>query len=264
MSGRPFSSSPDDADAGEWTRVLAVRQGASLPEGALGALLGPLLGPIRAADGCFVYAHIAQSLDGRIATLGGASRWISGPLDILHTHRLRALADAVIVGAGTVLHDDPQLTVRHCVGPSPVRVVIDRERRLPAERRLFHEGPPTLLAVAEDQAGAPAPGQATLLALPRGPDGRIAIPGLLTALRRRGLSRLFVEGGGQTIARFLRAGCLDRLHVAVAPLLLGNGTPALALPAATDIATGLRLAVRHTRLGEDMLFDLAVERRVPR
>lgn len=245
--------------------MLAARRGTgTAADGPLAALYGPLLAPPMAADGCFVFAHIAQSLDGRIATAGGSSRWISGQADILHTHRMRALSDAVIVGAGTVLHDDPQLTVRHCEGASPVRVVIDSERRLAADRGVFREGPATLLACAADRTGSGAPGRAELLALPRGADGGVAIPALLHALRARGLARLFVEGGGHTIGRFLRAGCLDRLHVAVAPLLLGSGIPVLSLPEVNVIADALRLPVRHFPLGEDMLFDLAINRRTPR
>jgi diaminohydroxyphosphoribosylaminopyrimidine deaminase/5-amino-6-(5-phosphoribosylamino)uracil reductase len=235
----------------------------ALPADWPAALYAPLLAPATAPDGCFVFAHIAQSLDGRIATVQGSSRWISGQPDIVHTHRLRALADAVIVGAGTVLHDDPQLTVRHCEGRSPVRVVIDTERRLGAGYRVFQEAPQTLLACAEDRGGA-APGRATLLPLPRHGGGSISVPALLAALRTRGLSRLFVEGGGQTIGRFLRAGCLDRLHVVVAPLLLGSGVPVLTLPEITDIGDALRLPVRHHPLGEDMLFDLSIDRRRPR
>jgi len=236
---------------------------AALPDTWPAALYAPLLAPASAPDGCFVFAHIAQSLDGRIATARGSSRWISGQPDIVHTHRLRALADAVIVGAGTVRHDDPQLTVRHCEGRSPVRVVIDSERRLGADYRVFREAPETLLACARDRA-ADAPGLATLLPLPRDGAGGVAIPTLLAALHARGLSRLFVEGGGHTIGRFLRAGCVDRLHVVVAPLLLGSGVPVLTLPEIADIADALRLPVQHHALGEDMLFDLAIDRRKPR
>lgn len=249
----------------DWQAVLDARaNGTELAGGPLAALYAPLLAQPQATDGCLVFAHIAQSLDGRIATARGSSRWISGQPDIVHTHRLRALADAVIVGAGTVMHDDPQLTVRHCEGRSPVRVVIDTERRLAPDRIVFRGGPPTLLACAADRAGHPPPGQAELIALPRAADGHVAIPALLAALRGRGLWRLFVEGGGQTIGRFLRAGCLDRLHVVVAPVLLGSGIPMLRLPEVADIADALRPAVRHVPLGDDMLFDLAIGRHTPR
>ena len=97
----------------------------------------------RSADGCperFVVAHLGQSLDGRIAAANGASRWVTGEQDIVHNHRMRALFDAVVVGAGTVRHDDPQLTVRAVPGPHPVRVVLDTQRRLGPDYRVFNDG----------------------------------------------------------------------------------------------------------------------------
>jgi len=115
-----------------------------------------LFGPLLAADSPFVLGRLAQSLDGFIATRSGESHWISGPEDIAHTHRLRALFDAVVVGAGTIRADDPQLTTRLVEGPSPVRVVLDPERRLGAGYRVFRDGPPTLLLCAPE-SGLVAP-----------------------------------------------------------------------------------------------------------
>src|SRR3712207_3178154 len=147
----------DGSHAGtEWDAVLARRDASGCPSGhpapgPLSGLFAPLLARPAAADGCFVVGRLAQTLDGRIATLSGSSQWIGGRGDILHTHRLRALCHAVVVGAGTVRQDDPLLTTRECPGPSPVRVVLDTERRLGPDRRVFAEGgPPTLLACAED------------------------------------------------------------------------------------------------------------------
>src|SRR3954470_15811703 len=111
-----------------------------LPAGASGSLFGPLLRDPVAADGCFVLGRLAQTLDGFIATRRGESHWISGEEDIVHTHRLRAVFDAVLVGAGTVRADDPQLTTRLVDGPSPVRVVLDTDRRLDAAFRVFGGG----------------------------------------------------------------------------------------------------------------------------
>src|SRR5262249_36973233 len=102
----------------------------------------------------FVLAHLAQSLDGRIATSGGDSQWLTGEADQCHTHRLRALADAVIVGAGTVRQDNPRLTVRHCPGDPPVRVVLDANLSLPPDRDVFRDGAAeTLVIAAADRAG---------------------------------------------------------------------------------------------------------------
>ena len=259
----------DGSHAGtDWDALLARRDAAGCPaSGPLSALFAPLLAPPAAADGCFVVGRLAQTLDGRIATLSGSSRWIGGRGDILHTHRLRALCHAVVVGAGTVRHDDPLLTTRECAGPSPVRVVLDTERRLGPDRRVFVEGgPPTLLACAEDAPGPDRLGAAEAVRLPRDPvSGGLELPALLRFLAAsRGLSRVFVEGGGVTVSRFLAAGCLDRLHVTVAPVLLGSGIPAFTLPEAARIADGLRFVwTPHMLDPDDVLFDIALNRARP-
>ena len=165
----------------EWDELLALRDaggGASPPpEGPLAALFAPLLAPPAAEDGCLVVGRLAQTLDGRIATLSGSSQWIGGRGDILHTHRLRALCHAVVVGAGTVRHDDPLLTTRECEGPDPVRVVLDTDRRLGPDRRVFAEGgPPTLLVCAEDAAGPDRLDAAEVVRLPR----RVGKPAMLS------------------------------------------------------------------------------------
>lgn len=245
----------EPADAAQWAALLAgdpaARRAASL--------YGVLLDAAEAAPGAFVLGRIAQSLDGRIATASGHSFWISGEADVRHTHRLRALFHAVVVGAGTIRADDPLLTTRNCAGPSPVRVVIDTERRLAPHYRVFNGGPATLLACAADAPGE-APGSAELLRLPRGGEG-LDIAAMIAALAARGLRRIYIEGGGITVSRFLAAGCLDRLHVTIAPLLLGSGIPAFSLPGVALPRDGMRLDWTVHRLGEDILFDIPLERR---
>jgi riboflavin-specific deaminase-like protein len=251
-------------DSTEWPALLASRDAAGVAsDGPLGRLFAPVLAAPTAPDGCTVLGRLAQTLDGRIATACGASQWIGGPGDILHTHRLRALCDVVLVGAGTVKHDDPRLTTRQCEGPNPVRVVIDTDRRLGTGYGLFAGGPPTILVCAADAAGGDTHGTAEVLRLPRNPAGGVDLPALLPALAARGLRRIFVEGGGLTVSRFLAAGCLDRLHVTVAPVLLGSGIPAFTLPEATRIADGLRFPWGVHNLGEDVLFDIALHRARP-
>ncbi|MBD0270879.1 MAG: RibD family protein [Acetobacteraceae bacterium] len=252
----------------EWGALLARRDPAASERplsGPLAALFAPLFAPPSAPDGCVVVGRLAQTLDGRIATLSGSSQWIGGRGDILHTHRLRALCDAVVVGAGTVRHDDPLLTTRECEGPDPVRVVLDTERRLGPDRRVFAEGgPQTLLACAEDAPGPDRLGAAEVVRLPRSAAfGGLLLPALLRVLASRGLSRVFVEGGGITVSRFLAAGCLDRLHVTVAPVVLGSGIPAFTLPEAARIADGLRFHWTPYALDPDVLFDIALDRARP-
>jgi riboflavin-specific deaminase-like protein len=250
---------PEDPD---WSALLAARDGGPAT-GALAPLFAPVLAPALAADGCRVVGRLAQTLDGRIATASGSSQWIGGPGDIRHTHRLRALCHAVVVGAGTVRHDDPRLTTREVAGPSPVRVVIDTDRRLTTEYGIFRGGPPTLLACAEDAPGPATHGTAEVLRIPRQANGGITPPPLLRCLAARGLTRIFVEGGGLTVSRFLAAGCLDRLHVTIAPVLLGSGIPAFTLPEVPRIADGLRFTWQVHPIPPDILLDIPVDRARP-
>lgn len=248
-----------DPQAAAWAELLEGG-GSDLPALRLYAGLRTETGP----DGSFVLGRIAQTLDGRIAAENGASFWISGPEDIRHTHRLRALFDAIVVGAGTVRADDPLLTTRLCAGPSPVRVILDPERRLHAGCRVFQSVPPTLLMVAMDRPGPERLGEAECVAVPRNADGAgLDLAAMLAALRARGLARVFVEGGGVTVSRFLAAGLLDRLHVTVAPLLLGSGIPSFTLPQAMRPDQGLRLDWTLHPLGADMLFDIRINRARP-
>ncbi len=258
-----------------WPALLALRAAADAgwalpqpcppPGDPLAGLFLPLLAPPRAADGCTVVGRLAQTLDGRIATVTGSSQWIGGRGDILHTHRLRALCHAVLVGAATVRGDDPRLTTREVEGPDPVRVVLDTDRRLTTDHAVFRRpGPPTLLVCAEDAPGPETHGHARVLRVARAAEGPgLPVPAILLALRARGLSRILVEGGGVTVSRFLAAGCLDRLHLTVAPVILGSGVPAITLPPVASIAEGLRVAWTAHPIPPDMLFDLALDRARP-
>jgi diaminohydroxyphosphoribosylaminopyrimidine deaminase/5-amino-6-(5-phosphoribosylamino)uracil reductase len=230
----------------------------SARDGATGALFAPLRAAVPA--GCsFVLGRVAQSLDGYIATRDGESVWISGPDDLRHTHQLRALCDAVVVGARTIRADNPLLTTRLVKGPNPVRVVLDPDRRLDDSYRVFREGPETLLLCAPDAATVDRVGRAIVLPVPRGPTG-LNIDAILASLRARGLRRIFVEGGGVTVSRFLAAGALDRLHVTVAPLVMGGGVPAFPLPPVERLEEGRRFAWTAHRIGADILLDIPLAR----
>jgi diaminohydroxyphosphoribosylaminopyrimidine deaminase / 5-amino-6-(5-phosphoribosylamino)uracil reductase len=215
-----------------------------------------LFGPLRkgAVDDLVIVGQIGQSLDGRIATESGHSKYINGPAGLDHLHRLRALTDAVVVGVGTALADNPQLTVRRVAGPQPVRVVIDPKGRLGGDAKVFSDnGVPRLLITAQGTRCAPPPGVETI-GLPA-TDGHIAPAAILAVLADRGMRRILIEGGAHTVSRFLAAGCLDRLHVTVAPIILGAGIPGLILPPLERADQAQRMPVRVHKIGDDVLFD---------
>jgi len=247
-----------------WPRLLAQAAGktAKPPARLTGAARGfwQLYAPI--AEGnwekSFVLGQLGQSLDGRIATATGHSHYINGPEAIDHLHRLRALVDAVVVGIGTVLADDPQLTVRRVPGPHPARVVIDPNTRLPRDARLLAEdGVPVFLLQGGQRQ---VPGCATPIVLPMH-EGRIRPADIVAALAERGFKRLLIEGGAKTLSAFLAAGALDRLHLCVAPLVIGAGPPGLDLPPIDRLEEAFRPEVSIHRLGSDVLFDCRFPRK---
>lgn len=189
-----------------------------------------------------VTLKLATSLDGRIATASGESRWITGEAARLEGHRLRAAHDAILVGVETVLHDDPELTARlpGRAVDQPLRVVLDSRLRTPATAKLAGEN--TLILTA----APPAPVGAAQVRQVEAEDGRPSIPAVLRALESVGVASLLIEGGGQVAASFLRAGAVDRLEWFRAPLLLGaEGRPCVAALALAKLAD----APKFRRLG---------------
>jgi riboflavin-specific deaminase-like protein len=252
-AGARHGTSPPDL---EWLVRLvdayALAPDAPAPVRALLELYVPLC--LVPAGRSLAVGHLGQSLDGFIATASGDSYYVTGPANVRHLHRLRALCSAIVVGAGTIERDDPQLTVRHVEGPNPTRVVLDPSGRLGARRRVFTDGAAPTIVVHADGSRAPAPGSAEIVRVPA-ERGRLDLGVLLERLRERGLASVFVEGGGSTVSGFLGAGLLDRLHVAIAPLVLGSGRPGITLPARERIADCLRPAHRVFTMGGDVLFD---------
>jgi diaminohydroxyphosphoribosylaminopyrimidine deaminase/5-amino-6-(5-phosphoribosylamino)uracil reductase len=183
-----------------------------------------------------VVLKLATSLDGRIATQSGDSRWITGPLARRRAHLLRARADAVLVGSGTAVTDNPRLDVRlpGLEGRQPLRVVVDGRLRLPLTHDLVaraaavptllvtHDGNPAARLRAYQDAGV------EVVELATDASGHVALDAALTLLGGRGVTRLLVEGGGHLAASLLRGGLVDRLAWFQAPLVIGgDGVPAV-------------------------------------
>jgi len=211
------------------------------------------------ADRPFVVAQLGQSLDGRIATISGESRDISGAAALDHLHRLRAHVDAVVVGAGTIVADDPQLNVRRVAGKNPARVAIDPSGRLDGAGKWLIEDGARRFLVTTTKLSAP-PSGAELLPLDAR-HGTIPPAAIVEALFARGFRRILVEGGARTVAAFIEANCLDRLHLLVAPMIIGSGRPGpgrpgLDLSPIQCLRSALRPATQaHLLEGGDVLFD---------
>jgi 3,4-dihydroxy 2-butanone 4-phosphate synthase/GTP cyclohydrolase II len=204
----------------------------------------------------WVTLSYAQSLDGSIAGPQGAPLRLSGDQSMRLTHALRASHDAILVGVGTVLADDPSLTVRLVQGPNPQPVVLDSHLRTPPDARLL-DHPHTLWIATVDAAPLRAqPLQdrgALVLTLPASNDGRVALGSLLSELRQRGVRSLMVEGGAQVLRGFLAADAVDQVVVNIAPRFVG-GTPAVAGAALQDGAPLPYLNdATYTRLGNDLI-----------
>lgn len=256
-AGRADSPGGSGLDAG------AVLRDRALVEPAAADLLECLLPLARARDG-FVIGQIGQSLDGRICTESGDSHYVNGDAALTHLHRLRALVDCVLVGVGTVVADRPRLTVRRVPGPNPVRAVLDPRGRAPDDVSPLTPdatSPATLhLVGASCMARLAAPAaHVRRLPLPESDHG-VAPGDVLAALSSAGCSRVLIEGGATTISRFIAEDAMDRLHVLVAPLLIGSGQPGLTLPPVQRLCNAARPRTRRYWLGDDTLFDLQLRR----
>lgn len=203
---------------------------------------------------------LATSLDGRIATAQGESRWITGAEAREQVHQLRADHDAVLVGAGTALADDPELTVRLADyrGPQPARVVLDTRQRLSPSSRLALSAReiPTYVVSPGPLSGPLADAgvrgvQVTAVEL-----GRPGLSAVVAALGELGLRRLFVEGGGEVAASFLRLGLVSQLEWFRAPIIIGGeGRPALGALGLDRLSQAPRLRRTHVRAVGDDLWE---------
>ena len=212
--------------------------------------------PFATKDQHVVTAHLGQSMDGFIATKNGKSHYINGQKNIIHLHRMRALADAVLVGSNTVRNDNPQLTTRLVDGPNPVRVVIDPNLRLSPKHQIFAQpDAPTLVLCREDivsKTRHSAP-HVEILALPSA-NGRIRPSDCCQTLASRGLKNLLIEGGGETVSQFVNAETVHYLQIALAPIFLGEGKRGLQIPEVSGPNAALRLKTLKYHMGDDVLY----------
>ncbi|MFK7990947.1 MAG: bifunctional diaminohydroxyphosphoribosylaminopyrimidine deaminase/5-amino-6-(5-phosphoribosylamino)uracil reductase RibD [Sandaracinaceae bacterium] len=207
----------------------------------------------------FVTLKAAVTLDGRTASRTGDSKWITGEAARTEVHRMRDRTDAILVGVGTVLADDPALTVRHVEGRDPIRVVLDTHLRMPPRSQLARPGPPTWVfhgpaATAERRASLP---NVELIETPTN-GGHVDLDAVLSTLAQRGVVRLMVEGGATVHGAFLRERRAQRAAIFVAPVILGDADaiPLARVGPQPAMADAFRLASPHARtLGPDVLVE---------
>ncbi len=216
-----------------------------------------------------VVVKYAQTLDGRIATATGDARWISSESERRVAHAMRAGCDAVLVGAGTVLRDDPRLTVRMVPGASPIRVVLDSTLRTPPTAQVLSDDAATLILCRRGadpvRRRALAETGAAVHEVEGGPEG-LRLDAVLRLLRTLGVASLLVEGGGRVITSMLSAGTVDRLVASVSPRIIGAGIEAVGPLGIGRVTDGIRLDNRSVYVaGEDILlgFDVTPARPVP-
>jgi riboflavin-specific deaminase-like protein len=209
-----------------WARVIendSANLSAAAGPRSLRQAFAPLLAA-RRAGAAHAIGQLGLSLDGRIALDSGESRYINGHEALHHLHRVRALVDAVIVGAGTVLADEPALTVRHCPGTNPARVVIDPNGRVGPSAKVWARDDARCIVFG---GARDLPDHVERLAAPTGP---LCPHAVLSALHAEGLSRVLIEGGADTLGRFIAAGAIDELHLLYGRVILGSGKAGLSLP----------------------------------
>jgi riboflavin-specific deaminase-like protein len=205
-----------------------------------------------------VTVHYAQSLDGRLATRTGDSQWIGGPASLELAHQLRADHEAVLVGVGTVLADNPRLTVRLVAGSSPRRVVLDSTLRTPLDAHVLTDGaaPTTLVTTHRalpERVTALRELGADVLVLPPSDSGHVD---LTTALEALGCPSVLIEGGGAVITSALREKLAQRVVVCIAPRIIGAGTDAVGDLGVDRLCEALQFASsRFSVLDDDVIFD---------
>ncbi|MCQ1855313.1 RibD family protein [Neorhizobium galegae] len=240
-----------------WQHLLSLREGSLRPVALSAGVDGSglsLYRPIAVRGGPLVLAQVGQSLDGRVATPTGDAQDVSGCDGIAHLHRCRALVDAVIVGVGTVVADNPSLSVRAVSGRNPVRIVVDCNGRMPERAKMLHDGGAPVHVMQADDVPLRNVRYRTIR-LPRQPDGGLAPRDILAALAERGLTTVLVEGGATTISRFVDAQLIDRLHVSVAPIIIGSGPAGIRLSPIDRLSEARRPEVQVYNIGTDIVFD---------
>jgi diaminohydroxyphosphoribosylaminopyrimidine deaminase / 5-amino-6-(5-phosphoribosylamino)uracil reductase len=210
----------------------------------------------------FITLKYAQSIDGRIATATGHSRWISSPASLNYAHKLRSIHDGILVGIGTVMNDNPDLTVRMVKGRSPIRIIIDQYLKIPLEANVLknQDKAKTVIAttVKADSQKASRLMQMgiEILTVDSVKDNRVDLQNLLAELGKLGITSVLIEGGASIITSVLRNRLADRLVIIIAPKIVGRGIEAVGNLNIARIDDAYRLSYRKiVRKDDDIIID---------
>lgn len=212
---------------------------------------------VAGADGLILVGQLGQSLDGQIATATGQSKYINGQTGLRHLHELRAWADVVVVGVGTVIADNPKLTVRLAAGTNPDRVVLDPNGRVPLDAVcLLDDGVRRMVLTNGDCAPLAGPSGLTQIKFAvTGEGSQIDTGQFRSWLKEQGWHRVLIEGGAVTLSRFLAQGTLDHLHLIVSPVFLGPGVVGVQADPIGQLSQAKRFKARSYGLGDELLIE---------
>ena len=210
----------------------------------------------------YITVKYAQTLDGRIATKSGDSQWISSEASRRYVHRLRSINQGIMVGAGTVVADNPQLTVRHVRGKNPFRIIVDSKLRVPIKSSVLTDANAclTIIATTSDAPAAKIAAVkkqgAEIWVVKKERDGRVSLRDLLRKLGKREIMSVLVEGGSEIITSLLKAGLVDKMIIPIAPMIVGKGLEAIGDLNINKINNSIRFTSFKTmKKGDDIIFE---------
>jgi riboflavin-specific deaminase-like protein len=200
----------------------------------------------------YIFGHLAQTLDGYIATESGESRYISSIDNLEHLHMLRAISDVVLVGSNTVKFDNPKLTTRLVKGPNPMRVVIDKNDTIKKSCNLLKNKDRKGFKIVSDKL---KPNGKNMFSLPLKKD-EFRIVDIVSLLKNLGNKIIFIEGGGGLISHFYRKKFLNRLHLCISPILIGRGINSFIIDKDVKINEAKIKKINYIKMGKDILCNI--------
>ena len=204
----------------------------------------------------YLIGHLAQTLDGYIATESGESKYISSHDNIVHIHMLRAISDVIIVGANTVRLDNPKLTTRLIKGKNPMRIILDKENSLENKYNVFKNKDNNVFKIIDEKIKSK---DSDIFQLPV-INNIFLEEDIMTLMNKLNKRIIFIEGGGTTISRFYESGNLDRLHLCLCPVILGKGRSSFLTKKESKLRNIFEHSIIHYKMGEDVLCDIDLTR----